>query len=218
MLSSACSLPLLYWGLAPNGFWTSQGSSLAKAFCLLLPHQSSLPPCPLPLTSPLLFPKFHTADTASLLGLADSFFQHSPEMEFLPSGPKSIMFCQNLVLKITAAENYQSVQSSRKTQFSSQERNLSFPFFPKFLKSFFYLSELRLKISLYIYIYADMNIYIYINIMALRDTSDMSWEQTLNDLRCFCWSGPSWNKVYSLSMKEVSFKSPLLTRCALKSL
>lgn len=115
--------------------WTAKGT-LAKAFCLLLPHKSSLPPCPLLLTLPLLFPKFYTADTVSVLVLADSFFQYTPEMEFLPSGPNSIMFCQNLVLKITAAENYQSAQSSRKTQFFSQERNLSFPFFSKFLKAF----------------------------------------------------------------------------------
>jgi len=82
---------------------------------------------PLLLTLPLLFPSCYAASTISVFVLADSF-QCTPQTEFIPSGPNSITFCQNLVLKITAAENYQSAQSWRKTRLSSQEINLSFSF------------------------------------------------------------------------------------------
>lgn len=133
----------LYWGcLGPSlALLQTWKGTLAKAFCLLLCLQSWTPWCPPPhppllLTLPILFPSFGTAGTISVFVLADSFFQHTPEMGFVPSGPNSIMFCQNLVLKITASENYQSAQSSRKTQLSSQEGSLSFPFSSKYLKCF----------------------------------------------------------------------------------
>lgn len=91
---------------------------------------------PLALTLPLLFPSSYTAGAASVFVLADCFFQNTPEMECVPSGPNSIMFCQNLVLEDNWCRKLSSAQSSRRIQFSSQERNLFFPFSSKYLKFF----------------------------------------------------------------------------------
>lgn len=140
---TACSLPSSILRLP----WPQPGSAAdlkgdfgqGFLFAALSPVMNTMmptPPPPLLLTLPILFPSFGTAGTISVFVLADSFFQHTPEMGFVPSGPNSIMFCQNLVLKITASENYQSAQSSRKTQLSSQEGSLSFPFSSKYLKCF----------------------------------------------------------------------------------
>lgn len=94
---------------------------------------------PLLLTLPFLFPSIYSPDTISVFVLADFFFQYTSKMEFASSGINLIIFCQKLVLKITAAVNYHSSQSSRKTHFSLQERNLSFPFSFKYLKCFILL-------------------------------------------------------------------------------
>lgn len=135
---AACSLPHPFWGFSGPSLALLQASkgTLVKAFCSPLHLQSWTLRCP-HFSRPYPFSsQVFTLQVPSLSVLAESFFRHTPEMEFVPSGSNSIIFCQNLVLKITAAENYQSTPSSRKTQFSSQERNLSFPFSSKYLKCF----------------------------------------------------------------------------------